>query len=198
MSPLRYSLYAFAAALMAAATSLKDSADNVPEDNEDDGVIAGTTGTETTLNNLAAPAVDKNGVPHDPTIHAGTKTIKAGTKTIKADGTWTRRKGVSDVDFNAGMARLKAAAPTAPAAPQLPTAPAAPLSLVPPIGAVAPLLTNYQKLCAFLAANTGPGKRVDDAWVTKSLADQGTSMALLAADEAASASWQAAFETALA
>lgn len=54
--------------------------------------------------NNAAPAVDKNGLPWDERIHAG-------TKALNADGTWKKRRGVNDATIAAVTAELTKAEP---------------------------------------------------------------------------------------
>lgn len=53
--------------------------------------------------NNAAPSVDKNGLPWDVRIHAG-------TKALNADGTWKKRRGVDDATVAAVTAELTAVA----------------------------------------------------------------------------------------
>lgn len=201
MNSLRYQLYSFAAALMAAGESLKNSADNVPAtaDIDSDGVIdetnqqlpgAGATNTAT----LIPGALDGAGLPWDERIHAS-------TKTIKADGTWTKRKGASPPVVAAVEAELRARAGSGAAAPAL-TPPAAVGGLALPgvVGGLAlptVALTNYQKLVAFLAAKTGPGKVVDDAWVTAAFTGWGLTLAGMATDEASAALVLAEFKKVL-
>lgn len=55
--------------------------------------------------NDAPPATDKNGLPWDERIHAG-------TKALNADGTWKKRRGVDDATVAAVTAELTGAAPT--------------------------------------------------------------------------------------
>lgn len=63
--------------------------------------------------------LDKNGIPWDERIHAG-------TKRKNADGTWSLKKGV-DKDLAAQIiAEYQAAAPSAPSKPGVPPAPSAP------------------------------------------------------------------------
>lgn len=67
---------------------------------------------------------DAAGTPWDARIHAS-------TKTTKADGTWTRRKNVSDVIYAATMAELsQRTAGTVPTAAPVVTAPASPVAAV--------------------------------------------------------------------
>lgn len=65
----------------------------------------------------APPATDKNGLPWDERIHAG-------TKALNADGTWKKRRGVDDATVAAVTAELTGAAPAPTPAPQPETAPA--------------------------------------------------------------------------
>lgn len=186
MGKLKYILYTIAAALMAAATSIKNSADNVPAtlDADTDGVIAGTTGNESTLVNVNAPAVDGAGLPWDERIHAS-------TKSIKADGTWTKRKGATPPVVAAVEAELRAKQGNAPVGNTVALTLPTPGVILPAIGGLAvpgaltPVpLTEYQKLVAYLAAKTGPGKAADDAWVTAAFTSWGLTLAGLATDEA--------------
>lgn len=54
--------------------------------------------------NATPPATDKNGLPWDERIHAG-------TKALNADGTWKKRRGVDDATVAAVTAELTGAAP---------------------------------------------------------------------------------------
>lgn len=54
--------------------------------------------------NDAPPATDKNGLPWDERIHAG-------TKALNADGTWKKRRGVDDATVAVVTAELTGAAP---------------------------------------------------------------------------------------
>lgn len=54
--------------------------------------------------NDAPPATDKNGLPWDERIHAG-------TKALNSDGTWKKRRGVDDATVAAVTAELTGAAP---------------------------------------------------------------------------------------
>lgn len=198
MTKLRYVLYTIAAALMAAANSIKDSADNVPPntDADSDGVIDNDNpqlGGEQTNN--APPSVDSAGLPWDERIHSG-------AKSIKADGTWTKKKGatpplVAQVEAEL-RAKLTGGAAQQVQGVQLPTpglpTPGVPVGITPPVVN----LSNYQKLCQFLAAHTGPDKGgYDKAWVDSALAAQGTSLAALAADDVQAAGWLKAFSDAI-
>lgn len=61
--------------------------------------------------NAAPPATDKNGLPWDERIHAG-------TKALNGDGTWKKRRGVDDATVVAVTAELTGAAPAPTPAPQ--------------------------------------------------------------------------------
>lgn len=61
--------------------------------------------------NDAPPATDKNGLPWDERIHAG-------TKALNGDGTWKKRRGVDDATVAAVTAELTGAAPAPTPAPQ--------------------------------------------------------------------------------
>lgn len=67
--------------------------------------------------NDAPPATDKNGLPWDERIHAG-------TKALNGDGTWKKRRGVDDATVAAVTAELTGEAPVPTPAPQPETAPA--------------------------------------------------------------------------
>ena len=192
LSRTKYIMYSIAAALIAAGESFKSSADNIPASAEadGDGVIDDTGADANPGTNATPPAFDSAGLPWDERIHSG-------SKSIKTDGTWTKKKGatpplVAQVEAEL-RAKLSTGAITQPGV-QLPSIGTVTLPGVPTL---APKLTNYQQLCAFLAANTGPGKTVDEAWVNSSLTAQGTSLAALAADEAGSEAWLAAFKKVL-
>lgn len=84
--------------------------------------VEGTTTTvEQTETSVAVTTVelDKNGIPWDERIHAG-------TKRKNADGTWSLKKGVDKELAAQIIAEYQSAAPAAPAAPAKPSAPAAP------------------------------------------------------------------------
>lgn len=66
--------------------------------------------------NDAPPATDKNGLPWDERIHAG-------TKALNADGTWKKRRGVDDATVAAVTAELTGAAPTPTPQPEPTPAP---------------------------------------------------------------------------
>ena len=75
--------------------------------------------------------LDKNGIPWDERIHAG-------TKRKNADGTWSLKKGVDKELAAQIIAEYQSAAPSAPTAPEKPSAPAAPSAPTPPAPPSAP------------------------------------------------------------
>ena len=75
--------------------------------------------------------LDKNGIPWDERIHAG-------TKRKNADGTWSLKKGVDKELAAQIIAEYQSAAPAAPSAPEKPSAPAAPSAPTPPAPPSAP------------------------------------------------------------
>lgn len=66
--------------------------------------------------NDTPPATDKNGLPWDERIHAG-------TKALNADGTWKKRRGVDDATVAAVTAELTGAAPAPTLQPEPTPAP---------------------------------------------------------------------------
>lgn len=211
MTNLQYMLYSFAAALIKAGESLKDSADNVPSGvgngaPDDDGVIStsGPSATATTGEplNTNAPAFDAAGCPWDERIHSG-------SKSIKADGTWTRRKNTPPTVVSTVEAELKAQGkwqngstmqPTTTNTPPTGLPMPTPTPLAKPGLPVPQTLNNYQKLCQYLAANTGANGKpgCDDAWVATCFAALGVAnLASLATNEPKSAEVLAAFQEAI-
>lgn len=145
-----------------------------------------------TAADIANAQRDKNGLPWDERIHSG-------SKTINADGTWKKRKGVSDTIVDAVTAELRAtcglAAPaasndglltgTGAASPPMAaiTVPAPPAIAVPTVIAPpAPVSTPYTQLCDFLAKNTGDAHALNDAWIAKFFEVNGTTLPALATD----------------
>lgn len=102
--------------------------------------VNGPTATTTSVASPSSPnpggvEVDKSGLPWDGRIHSG----PADTKPKNADGTWRKKRGVSDDEVAAVTAELRAAL-NAPAAPIVPVAPveaaaAAPVPPAPPVPA---------------------------------------------------------------
>ena len=80
-----------------------------------------TLTTEQTESGVTVTTVelDKNGIPWDERIHAG-------TKRKNADGTWSLKKGVDKELAAQIIAEYQSATPTAPAAPSKPSAPVPP------------------------------------------------------------------------
>lgn len=185
---LKFLLIALGNGLLAFGNALLDAAENAPEmiAGELRETFAAGPGTPT-IASVASAELDINGLPWDERIHASTK-----TKTVP--GAWTKKRGLDEKTEKKVIAELRqaypepvsAAAPTPPAAPAAPTAPKMP-SIKPPAAPVA--LSNYQKLCDWLAKNTGADKLLTDAWVNEAFAGSGTSLAALAADESVSAQW---------
>ena len=81
--------------------------------------VVGTVEQTTTELPGEGVELDKNGVPWDERIHAG-------TKRKNADGTWSLKKGVDKELAAQIIAEYQSATPTAPLAPEKPSAPAAP------------------------------------------------------------------------
>lgn len=89
--------------------------------------------------NAGGVEVDKSGLPWDGRIHSG----PADKRPQNADGTWRKKRGVSDDEVAAVEAELRAAlnAPAAAPAPAAPVAPIAeaPAAPVPPAPPAAPV-----------------------------------------------------------
>jgi hypothetical protein len=188
----RYVLTAIAAALIAAGESLQiHAADYTGDDTGSTDSMDEPVGEAVVTDG----AVDSSGLPWHPAIHSS-------SKKQKADGTWNRRKGVQDVEFNRVAAELRAlaaagtpapaaapvAAPTPGPAIKLPGA-APSITLAPP--------TPYAQLCAWLAANSGEGKPLSTEQVESAFKENGTTLAALAADQEASTAWLNAFKAAV-
>ena len=105
----------------------------VTVENKVDGTTTTIVQTETGAT-VTTVELDKNGIPWDERIHAG-------TKRKNADGTWSLKKGV-DKDLAAQIiAEYQSAAPTTttvPAAPSKPSAPSAPTPPAPPAAPAKP------------------------------------------------------------
>lgn len=78
-----------------------------------------TAANDDDATNQPAVELDKNGIPWDERIHAG-------TKRKNADGTWSLKKGV-DKELAAQIIAEYQSAPAAPATTTVPAAPAAPV-----------------------------------------------------------------------
>lgn len=92
--------------------ALKANAAPVPQPVPGPNVtVTGDVDVEVETVNDAPPATDKNGLPWDERIHAG-------TKALNGDGTWKKRRGVDDATVAAVTAELTGAAPEPTPAPQ--------------------------------------------------------------------------------
>ena len=80
----------------------------VPTPTPTPSTVTVTNNTDDTVEvetvNDTPPATDKNGLPWDERIHAG-------TKALNTDGTWKKRRGVDDATVAAVTAQLTGAAP---------------------------------------------------------------------------------------
>ena len=202
MASMKYMLAVMGLAVVAAGKVLVEHSDQI--DAMDDALPQPDTATvpttaapaQITIAEIADAPRDKNGLPWDERIHSG-------NKTINADGTWKKRKGVSDAVVDAVTAELRATcgmatgsgAATAPTGTITPVADIAPLPnqvVAPPapvavpvpavIAAPAPVSTPYTQLCDFLAKNTGEGHALNDAWIAKFFEVNGTTLPALATD----------------
>ena len=81
--------------------------------------VVGTVEQTTTELPGEGVELDKNGIPWDERIHAG-------TKRKNADGTWSLKKGVDKELAAQIIAEYQSATPTAPSAPAAPSAPTPP------------------------------------------------------------------------
>ena len=98
------------------------------KNNTDTALVTEQTETGATVTTVE---LDKNGIPWDERIHAG-------TKRKNADGTWSLKKGVDKELAAQIIAEYQSAAPSAPTAPEKPSAPAAPSAPTPPAPPSAP------------------------------------------------------------
>lgn len=83
--------------------ALKANAAPVPQPGPN-VTVTGDVDVEVETVNDTPPATDKNGLPWDERIHAG-------TKALNGDGTWKKRRGVDDATVAAVTAELTGAAP---------------------------------------------------------------------------------------
>lgn len=190
----RYLLSAISFALIAAGESFRVSAENAPEDIQ--GVLVGGADEVLEPGEIAAgdATLDATGLPWHPQLHAG-------TKKFKTDGTWTRKKGVSDVEFNAITAELRKTHPvttvttgTTPAGLTLGTLPGLKL----PGLTLAPIVkSKYTELCEWLAENADKGGPLTSTWVQEQLGANKITVEMLSASDELSASWHAAFKGAI-
>jgi len=178
---------AIASALSAAASSFIESA-KLAEQSGEDGVfvtaVAGTAADTITPEQISNEPRDRSGLPYDARIHAE-------TRGVNKDGTWKRRRNVSDEIVDAVTAELRATVGTPAPAPVaiVPAPVAAAVIPPPPVAAVqiplpvaAPVANDYTRLCDFLAKNTGEGTAMNDEWVKAWLTANATTLPELAAD----------------
>ena len=92
------------------------------ENNTDTALVTEQTEAGVTVTTVE---LDKNGIPWDERIHAG-------TKRKNADGTWSLKKGVDKELAAQIIAEYQSAAPAAPSKPSAPAAPAAQVPPAPP------------------------------------------------------------------
>lgn len=92
---------------------------SVTVENKVEGTTTAVEQTEAGVTVTTAVELDKNGIPWDERIHAG-------TKRKNADGTWSLKKGVDKELAAQIIAEYQSATPTAPATTTVPAAPAAP------------------------------------------------------------------------
>jgi len=134
--------------------------------------------------------LDSDGLPWHADIHAS-------TKTLTQKGAWTKRKGVDEATINRVTAELRALFPAPVANITATTSTIGTVNTgvsVPKIGAIniAPK-TEYQKLVDFIATNVASGK-IDQPTIDATFANNSTSLAALAGDEASSTAFREAFE----
>lgn len=94
-------------------------------ENKVEGTTTTVEQTEAGVTVTTTVELDKNGIPWDERIHAG-------TKRKNADGTWSLKKGVDKELAAQIIAEYQSAAPAAPEKLAAPTAPAAPVPPAPP------------------------------------------------------------------
>jgi hypothetical protein len=191
---IKYILAVMGLAVMAAGQVLVDHSakidamdDELPETNDYEltGTGAVTQLPQITVADISNATLDSTGLPWDARIHSG-------NKTLNQDKTWKKRKGVPENIVDAVTAELRATAAPTPAAPVADTAPvipAPPVTVAIPTPAVqiplpnaAPVVTDYTKLCDFLAKNTGEGYSLNDTWVGAFFAANDTTLPALASD----------------
>lgn len=192
----RFLLSAISSALIAAGESFRVSAENAPEDIQSALVGGADEALEPGEISAGEATLDATGLPWHPQLHAG-------TKKFKTDGTWTRKKGVSDVEFNAITAELRKTHPIPTASAGATTTPAltlgtAPTSLKLPGLTLTPVVkSKYTELCEWLAENADKGGPLTSAWVQEQLGANKITVEMLAASDELSASWHAAFKGAI-
>lgn len=159
--------------LNARLDALEGAASLTVDNTQDTTVITGQVVESTTAGTGEGIELDKDGIPWDERIHAGTQ-----TKTAKQ--TWTRKKGITDELYDSVIAELKAkhggeqtqtetTAPTPPVKPGVPTKPGAPVKPGVPTKPGAPVVTGLDKKQAIEIINklTSPeyGATFDDVLV---------------------------------
>jgi hypothetical protein len=156
-------------------------------DAEDDttGMLTGTAtapAAQIGLTQIANAELDVDGLPWDARIHAGTK-----TKTQKKQ--WTRKKGLTDQQYDAVIAELRQQYPAAGTTPTPPatSAPSIPAVSLPSVSVPAVAQTPYTVFVDWLARNTGEGKSLPASWVEEQFKSNNTSLAALANDQELSA-----------
>ena len=89
--------------------------------------------------NNSAPAVDKNNLPWDARIHAG-------TKALNADGTWKKRRGVDDATIASVTAELQGTPTPQPETPAPTPAPETPVPVPVPAADVKQPIQQFQEI----------------------------------------------------
>lgn len=89
--------------------------------------------------NNSAPAVDKNNLPWDARIHAG-------TKALNADGTWKKRRGVDDSTIASVTAELQGTPTPQPETPAPTPAPETPVPVPVPAAEVKQPIQQFQEI----------------------------------------------------
>lgn len=121
----------------------------------------------------AAPEVDKTGLPWDARIHSD------GKSKLNADGTWRKRRGVSEIDYKRIEAELRSA-PPAPQVPPPPTVSASPA--VPPAGS-AP--TTFAQIAGMIGPLMAPKGNLTQEMIGRAMQAHGLGpgLPLLAASQ---------------
>lgn len=189
---IKYILAVMGLAVMAAGQVLVDHSakidamdDELPDTNDHlGGTGAAAPLPQMTTTDITTAERDSSGLPYDARIHAE-------TRGVNKDGTWKRRRNVSDEIVDAVTAELRATvgtvAPVATPAPvaaiAAPVALAVPTPVAIPVPVAAPVANDYTKLCDFLAKNTGEGFALNDAYVAQFFAVNETSLPAVATDQ---------------
>lgn len=90
--------------------------------------------------------VDSQGTPWDARIHGSGKTF------MKKDGSWKRKKGISEQEYTAVMEELRAAMGAAPVVEDTPPPPPAPVVEAPPAPVVEAVMTLGELMPKITAA----------------------------------------------